>query len=83
MSCRGLDEGFDVPDADSAIIVSSSAASRQRIQRMGRVLRKNPNKDRASIYTLYSSDNEKERLLSESTKLSDQVEIDWLAYKKR
>ena len=50
VSCRGLDEGFDVPDADSAIIVSSSAVTRQRIQRMGRVLRKSSSKEKASIY---------------------------------
>ena len=79
VSCRGLDEGFDVPDADSAIIVSSSAASRQRIQRMGRVLRKSSEKGKATIFTIYSSEQEKERLVDEYQQLIDNVEVEWLA----
>jgi len=37
-----LDEGVNVPSADLAIILSSSRTKRQMIQRMGRVLRKDP-----------------------------------------
>ena len=40
VSCRCLDEGIDVPDANIAIVLSSSSVSRQRIQRLGRVDRK-------------------------------------------
>jgi superfamily II DNA or RNA helicase len=81
VSCRSLDEGFDVPDADSAIIVSSSAASRQRIQRMGRVLRKSSKKEKASIYTIFSSEHEKERLAEEHERLIDNVKIEWYSLK--
>ena len=77
VSCRGLDEGFDVPNADSAIIVSASAAVRQRIQRMGRVLRKSSSKEIASIFTIFSSEHEKERLISEQERFLNNIEVEW------
>jgi len=39
-----LDEGIDVPDAETAIILSGSGTERQMIQRIGRVIRYRPNK---------------------------------------
>ena len=39
-----LDEGIDVPDAETAIIMSGSGTERQMIQRIGRVIRYRPNK---------------------------------------
>ncbi|MBI3971076.1 MAG: DEAD/DEAH box helicase [Chloroflexi bacterium] len=39
---RVLNEGVDVPDANVAIVVSGSSASREYIQRLGRVLRPKP-----------------------------------------
>ncbi len=41
---RILDEGVDVPDADLGIVMASNRSRRQMIQRLGRVLRKRPNK---------------------------------------
>ena len=35
VSCTALDEGFDMPEADGAMILSASSSKRQRIQRMG------------------------------------------------
>lgn len=40
VSARSLIEGFNVPAIDVGIIVASSSSSRQRIQSLGRVLRK-------------------------------------------
>ena len=40
---RVLNEGVDVPDASVAIVVSGSAATREYIQRLGRILRPKPN----------------------------------------
>jgi superfamily II DNA or RNA helicase len=40
---RVLNEGVDVPDARVAIVVSGSAATREYIQRLGRILRPKPN----------------------------------------
>lgn len=39
-----LDEGIDVPDAETAIILSGTGSERQMIQRIGRVIRYRPNK---------------------------------------
>jgi superfamily II DNA or RNA helicase len=51
--CRALDEGIDVPDAATGIVLSSSSVSRQRIQRLGRILRRQDKKTSACLYYLY------------------------------
>jgi superfamily II DNA or RNA helicase len=51
--CRMVDEGYDLPDIDAAIIVASSQSERQRIQRAGRVLRRGDGDKQALIVTLY------------------------------
>ena len=47
---RVLDEGIDIPSIKTAIILASSDRRRQFIQRRGRVLRKDDDKDFATIY---------------------------------
>jgi superfamily II DNA or RNA helicase len=47
---RVLNEGVDVPDANVAIVVSGSSATREYIQRLGRVLR--PKQSDAMLYEL-------------------------------
>jgi len=37
--CRALDEGLNIPSTDAGIIVSTSSSARQRVQRLGRMLR--------------------------------------------
>jgi superfamily II DNA or RNA helicase len=49
---RVLNEGVDVPDARVAIVVSGSAATREYIQRLGRVLRPKPTE--AVLYEIVS-----------------------------
>jgi superfamily II DNA or RNA helicase len=39
VTVRTVDEGIDVPDANLAIIVSGTLTKRQRVQRIGRVIR--------------------------------------------
>lgn len=51
VSAQVLDEGFDVPDAEIAIIVGGSSSPRRQIQRIGRVLRPREGK-LATIYEL-------------------------------
>ena len=47
---RVLDEGIDIPSIKTAIILASSDKRRQFIQRRGRVLRKDDEKEYADIY---------------------------------
>ncbi len=49
---RVLNEGVDVPDANVAIVVSGSSATREYIQRLGRILR--PKAATAILYELVS-----------------------------
>ena len=60
VSARSLIEGFNVPSADIGIVVAASSSVRQRVQTLGRLLRKNKRPDGsekiATLYTLYASD---------------------------
>ena len=47
-----LDEGVDMPEFQSAILVSSSASKRQYIQRRGRILRTNRRGNKAHLYDI-------------------------------
>lgn len=78
VTCKALDEGMNAPETTLAIIASSTSSTRQRIQRLGRVLRPAPKKSKAIIYTLYATDQEKERLVSEFNGLSDSVQVKWI-----
>jgi superfamily II DNA or RNA helicase len=40
-----LNEGVDIPAAGIAIVLSGSGSSREHIQRLGRILRKQPDKE--------------------------------------
>ncbi len=51
-SMKCLDEGVDIPRAETAIFCSSTGNPRQFIQRRGRILRKHPNKNVAYIHDL-------------------------------
>lgn len=53
VACRCLDEGIDVPDASVGIVLSCSAIPRQRIQRLGRILRRSRDKASACLYYLF------------------------------
>jgi superfamily II DNA or RNA helicase len=56
VSAQVLDEGFDVPDAEVAIVVGGSSSARRHVQRIGRVLRPRDGK-RARVYELAVSDS--------------------------
>lgn len=53
ITCKALDEGMDVPDASVGIILSGTSVMRQRVQRMGRIIRKAEEKEQASLYYLH------------------------------
>lgn len=77
VTCRALDEGFNVPEAEIGIIAASTATQRQRIQRLGRVLRPSANKTAATIYSLVATGPEIARLQEEEKYLDGVAEIVW------
>lgn len=79
VTCRALDEGINVPDASVAVIAASTSGTRQRIQRLGRVLRPAPGKERAVVYTIYASEPEGERLRKEAEQLAGVEQVRWLS----
>lgn len=62
ISGKSLVEGFNVPSADIGIIAASSGSVRQRIQSLGRMLRKKHSTGRAVIFVLYVKDTEDEAI---------------------
>ena len=78
VTCRALDEGANIPETDVAIVSSSTGSVRQRIQRLGRVLRPAIGKPRATIYTIYVSKPEEDRLIKEARTLTEGSEITWM-----
>ena len=78
VTCRALDEGTNVPETEIAIVASSTGSVRQRIQRLGRVLRPAPGKPRATIYTIYVSKPEEDRLVREAMALTPAGDITWM-----
>jgi superfamily II DNA or RNA helicase len=79
VTCRALDEGTNVPETRVAIIASSTSSVRQRIQRLGRVLRPAPGKDCATIYTIYATSLEERRLALEASRLAEIADTKWMA----
>jgi len=77
VTCRALDEGFNVPETEIGIIAASTATQRQRIQRLGRVLRPASGKDGAVVYTLVATDPEVARLTKEEKDLEGVADVSW------
>lgn len=77
VTCRALDEGFNVPEAEVGIIAASTATHRQRIQRLGRVLRPSASKGSATIYTLAATGPEVGRLKDEESNLEGVAQVHW------
>ena len=83
ISCRALDEGMNVPETTIAVIASSTASQRQRIQRLGRVLRPAKGKDKATIYTLFATEQERNRLSKEAERLEGVADVVWSVSKRQ
>jgi superfamily II DNA or RNA helicase len=77
VTCRALDEGFNVPETEIGIIAASTATQRQRIQRLGRVLRPASGKGGATVYTLVATDPEVARLKKEEQELDGVADVSW------
>lgn len=77
VSCRALDEGFNVPETEIGIIAASTATYRQRVQRLGRVLRPATGKERAIVYSIVASAPEIRRLATEAEDLKEIAKVEW------
>ena len=77
ITCRALDEGFNVPETEVGIVAASTATRRQRIQRLGRVLRPVKGKDSATVYTLVATKPEIARLEEEEKELEGVAHVTW------
>lgn len=77
VTCRALDEGFNVPETEVGIIAASTATRRQRIQRLGRILRPSAGKASAVIYTLVTTNPEIARLKDEEAEMEGIASINW------
>lgn len=77
VTCRALDEGFNVPETEIGIIAASTATRRQRIQRLGRVLRPVKDKANAVIYSLVATEPEIDRLRKEEEELEGVADVTW------
>ncbi len=65
IACRALDEGFDIPATDIGIAVSSTRTERQRVQRLGRILRRSGSPLPAKLYYIYLEGSSEESVYLE------------------
>lgn len=56
-----LNEGVNIPEASVAIVLSGSGSSREHIQRLGRILRKQPGKE-AVLYEVITTETTEEHI---------------------
>ncbi len=69
------DEGLDIPDANIGIIVTGTGSRRQFIQRLGRLLRRGPNKETAVLYEIVTRGSSEEYQSKKRRKI-EQLDID-------
>jgi superfamily II DNA or RNA helicase len=67
---RVLDEGVDLPEVKTAIVLGGLSSQRQAIQRLGRVLRKGNRNQRATLYEVITEDT-KEVMRSRDRRRND------------
>lgn len=83
VSVKSLIEGFNVPACDVGIVVASSTSERQRVQSLGRVLRRHRGKageeKTSSIYVLYAA-NTTEEILYQKTDWNKATGVDQNLY---
>lgn len=75
LTSKVLDEGYNLPKLDVAIIMAGDSSPKQTIQRMGRVLRK---KDKESVlYQVYCMQTIEEDYGSKRADLFEQLSLDY------
>lgn len=76
VTARTLDEGIDVPDCECVIITGGSSSKRQQIQRIGRGLRKQPDKV-ARVYQVYLNNTKDEDWVRGRMKDMRHIHVEW------
>ena len=74
-----LNEGVNVPDLKAGIILHSYGNERKASQRIGRLLRLNPD-DKANVHILCYKDTVDEKWVKEALESFDQSKIVWKDY---
>jgi len=64
LSAKMFAEGVDLPDVDIGIIAAASSSVRQKIQTIGRIIRKSKQKEIAKIINIFIKDTSDERIFS-------------------
>lgn len=73
LSVKALIEGVDVPKTNVGIIMASSSSQTQRIQSLGRVLRRAKGKDQTKLFIAYVRNTTDERIYHSSRKDWDKL----------
>ncbi len=63
LSVHTLEIGYDIPQVKIAVILSNSSNINQIAQRIGRVIRKSENKEKALIYLIYARETKDNNLV--------------------
>ncbi|KAI4450805.1 hypothetical protein C823_005342 [Eubacterium plexicaudatum ASF492] len=79
ITCKSIDEGIDVPDASVGIILSGTSTKRQRVQRLGRIIRKAEGKTGALLYYLHLADTSEETFFLPDTGKSKSFDLTFLS----
>lgn len=77
IACKAIDEGIDVPDAAIGIILSGTSTQRQRIQRLGRIIRKKEGKSKALLYYLHITNSSEDSCFLPDIKQTPVFELEY------
>jgi len=75
VTVRALDEGIDVPEVGVGIIVASGTSTRQITQRLGRILRPAPGKEKATLYVLIARNTYEAEILSKIREIAGKTGV--------
>jgi superfamily II DNA or RNA helicase len=70
IAVRCLDEGIDVPEVATGIIIASGKSTRQLVQRLGRILRPHPGKQLATMYVVIARGTYEHEVLNKLVRIA-------------
>ncbi len=78
IACKAIDEGVDVPDAAIGIVLSGTSTQRQRIQRLGRIIRKKEGKGNVLLYYLHITESSEDSCFLPNIGESHMIDLSYL-----